>query len=225
MLEARDIAFAYDRRRILDGVTFKVASGETVALVGANGAGKTTLMRLLAGLLVPASGTLRVDGFDAFREPIRYRRMLGYLPESTSAEPDLTVKAYLKFRAKLKGEQSRKIRHRVMEALEACALVESADVRIRKLSNGQRRRVALADALLLRPRILLADDLFAGIDTATRTSLVQAIGTFSQFASVVLSGHELDDLGRCATRFLVLKDGRIMEVKGAAGTRVALMRE
>ena len=111
MLEARDISFAYSRRPILDGATFPVASGEAVALVGANGAGKTTLMRVLAGLLFPMSGTLKTDGFDAFREPIRFRRQLGYLPESAPSEPGLTVKAYLKFRAKLTGEQVRRIRH------------------------------------------------------------------------------------------------------------------
>ena len=152
MLEARDISFAYSRRPILDGATFSVASGEAVALVGANGAGKTTLMRVLAGLLFPMSGTLKTDGFDAFREPIRFRRQLGYLPESAPSEPGLTVKAYLKFRAKLKGEQVRRIRHRVLEAMESCGLDELGETRIASLSNGQRRRVALADALLLRPR-------------------------------------------------------------------------
>ena len=222
MLEVRDITFSYARRRILDGATFSVASGETVALVGANGAGKTTLMRILAGLYLPSSGSLRADGFNVFREPIRFRRQLGYLPESAPMEPGFTVKGYLKFRARLKGEQNRRIRHRVFEALAACGIEDLADMRITHLSNGMRRRVALADALLLRPRFLLADDLFAGIDPAARTALGQTLVSFSQFASVVVTGHELEDLARCATRFLVLKGGRLEEVKGAAGARMAL---
>ncbi len=222
MLEARGISFAYARRQVLDGATFSVASGETVALVGANGAGKTTLMRILAGILLPSSGQLRADGFNAFRETLRFRRLLGYMPEQTPVEPELTVKAYLKFRARLKGEQVRKIRHRVLEAMEACSLGDLADTRIRLLSHGQRRRVALAAALLLRPRFLLADDLFAGIDPATRQSLGQTLAAFSQFASVVVSGHELEDLGRVASRFLVLKDGRIAEAGNAAAARKAL---
>ncbi len=222
MLEARDISFAYGRRRILDGASFSVDSGETVALVGANGAGKTTLMRVLAGLLLSASGTIRADGFDVRKEPLRYRRLLGYLPESSPVEPALTVKGYLKFRAKLKGEQSRKIRHRVMEALDACALLDLGEVSIGKLSNGQRRRVALAEALLLRPRFLLADDIFAGIDPAARSTIVKTLSSFSQFASIIVSGHELEELGRCTSRFLVLKDGRISEAVGAAAARKAL---
>lgn len=222
MLEVKDIAFAYSRRQILDGVTFSVASGETVALVGPNGAGKTTLMRILAGLLLTGSGTIRADGFDVRREPLRYRRLLGYLPESSPVEPALTVKSYLKFRAKLKGEQSRKIRHRVMEALEACALADLGDALIGRLSNGQRRRVALAEALLLRPRFLLADDIFAGIDPEARSTIVHTLSSFSQFASIILSGHELDELGRCSSRFLVLKEGRIREAMGGAAARRAL---
>ncbi len=222
MLEARDISFAYSRRPILDGATFTVASGEAVALVGTNGAGKTTLMRVLAGLLFPMSGTLRADGFDALRETIRFRRQLGYLPESAPSEPGLTVKAYLKFRAKLKGEQVRRIRHRVLEAMASCGLDELGETRIASLSNGQRRRVALADALLLRPRFLLLDDLFAGIDPATRASLGKTLTSFAQFATIIVSGHELDELSRCTTRFLVLKDGRVSEAKGLQRAREAL---
>ena len=223
MLEARDISFAYSRRPILDGATFTVASGEAVALVGANGAGKTTLMRVLAGLLFPMSGTLKADGFNALRETIRFRRQLGYLPESAPSEPGLTVKAYLKFRAKLKGEQVRRIRHRVLEAMASCGLDELGETRIASLSNGQRRRVALADALLLRPRFLLLDDLFAGIDPATRASLGKTLTSFAQFATIIVSGHELDELSRYTARFLVLKDGQVSEAKGLQKAREALV--
>lgn len=222
MLDVRNIAFAYARRQVLDGATFSVASGETVALVGANGTGKTTLMRVLAGFLYTASGTIRADGFDIMKEPLRYRRMLGYLPESAPVDPAPTVKAYLKFRARLKGEQNRKIRHRVLEAMEACALDGLGDARIGRLSNGQRRRVALADALLLRPRFLLADDLFAGLDPAAREMIRRTLSSFSQFATIIVSGHELDDIGKCTARFLVLKDGRIEEARGVDGARKAM---
>ena len=224
MLDVRDISFAYARRQILDGVNFTVASGEAVALVGANGAGKTTLMRILAGVLLPGSGMLKTDGFDVFREPIRFRRQLGYMPESAPVEPDLTVKAYLKFRAKIKGEQSRRIRHRVLEALSTCGLEEQADTLVANLSNGQRRRVALADALLLRPRYLLLDDLFAGIDPETRASLGQTLASFAQFASIIVSGHELEELAKCTSRFIVLKDGRVVEASGVQGVREAMSR-
>ena len=222
MLEVQNIAFAYGRRRILEDVTLKVDSGETVALVGANGSGKTTLMRVLSGLLLPTSGMVRADGFDVAKEPIRFRRALGYLPEHAPIEPDLRVADYLKFRAKVKGEKVRKIRHRVAEALEACGLTDLGSARIGLLSNGQKRLVALAEALLLRPRFLLADDLFAGVDPGARVRLGKTIASLSQFTSVIVSGHELGDLGAFATRFILLRDGKLAEVKGAAGARAAL---
>ncbi len=222
MLEVRDIAFAYSRRSLLNGVSFSVASGEMVALVGANGAGKSTLMRILAALLQPSAGTVLADRTDIFRAPLKYRRILGYLPELAPVEPGFTVKGYLKFRSQLKGEQSRKIRHRVSEALEACALENIAEEPVGRLSQGQRRRLALADAILLRPRFIVADDIFAGVDPAAREDLARSLGGFLQFASVICSGHELEALGRLTQRFLVLREGRIKEVKGAAAARAEI---
>jgi len=223
MLEVEHISFSWGASRLLEDVTFSVASGEVAALVGPNGAGKTTLAKILAGLVVPDGGTVCADGVDIFRGTLRYRRMLGYLPESAAAEPDMTIKRYLAFRAKLKGEMWKKIRHRVREAMLLCGLSEHADMRIGRLSFGMRKRVALADALLLRPRFLLLDDLLAGLDAATRTSLGRILATMATFATVLVSGHELDELQTHATRFLVLRDGKISEAPNAAAARAIMM--
>ena len=207
---------------MLDDVSFTVAPGETVALVGANGAGKTTLLRILAGVCLPASGTVVADTADMFLVPLRYRRLMGYLPESAAVEPGMTVKGYLKYRANLKGEMQKKIRHRVSEAMELCGLVARANARVDTLSQGLRKRVALADAILLRPRFLLLDDLLAGLDAATRVSVGRILQSVSSFAATVVSGHELDELEGLATKFLVLKDGRLVGAKTAAGVRTVL---
>lgn len=222
MLDVRHIAFAYGRQPILADVTFTVKSGETVALVGANGAGKTTLMRILAGLLVPLAGDVQADGIDIARDPMRYCRSLGYLPERAPVAEDMCVADYLRFRAKIKGEKFRKIRHRVAEALDACALAPLARARLAMLSHGQRRRVALADALLLRPRFLLADDVFGGIDPMTRVQLGRTLAAFAPFTSIVVSGHELDEFAAFATRFAVLRDGRIEDAPNPAAVRALL---
>ena len=211
MIQVENLVFGYGSRTVLDGVSFTVASGETVALLGANGAGKTTLLQVLAGVLFPGAGSVRAEDFDVFSHPLRYRRHLGYLPESAPAEDDLTVKQYLKFRAKLKGEASKKIRHRVQEALETCALEPVAQQQIRTLSQGTRKRVALAEAILLRPRHLLLDDPLAGLDRASREGLREVLQGLSSFASVIVAGHELDEFARFANRFLVLKDGKTHE--------------
>ncbi len=92
MLEVKHISFSWGRTPLLDDVSFTVAPSETVALVGANGAGKTTLLRILAGVCLPSAGTVLGDGADMFLAPLRYRRLLGYLPESAAVEPGMTVK-------------------------------------------------------------------------------------------------------------------------------------
>ena len=222
MLEAKHISFSWGRAPLLDDVSFSVAPGETVALAGANGAGKTTLLRILAGGCLPCAGTVVGDGADMFLAPLRYRRLLGYLPETAAVEPGMTVKEYLKYRANLKGEMPKKIRHRVLEAMELCGLSSRANVRVDPLSQGLRKRVALAEAILLRPRFLLLDDLLAGLDAETRFSVVRILKSVSSFAATLVSGHELEELQGLATRFLILKDGRLIGAKTASGVRTVL---
>ena len=223
MLEVQHISFSWGQTPLLDDVTFSVAPGEVAVLAGANGAGKTTLMKILAGVMLPAAGRVFAEGFDAQAHPMRYRRIMGYMPETVAADSDLTVKGYLAYRARLKGEMSKKIRHRVQEAISLCGLAAVTDARIGRLSQGLRKRVGLADALLLRPRFLLLDDLLAGLDAATRTSLGRILAAVATFAAVVVSGHELDELEAHATKFLVLKDGRVVGAKTASGVRTLLL--
>ena len=222
MLEVKHISFSWGRVPLLDDVSFTVAPGETVALAGANGAGKTTLLRILAGACLPSAGTVVGDAADMLLTPLRYRRQLGYLPESAAVEPGMTVKEYLKYRANLKGEMQKKIRHRVLEAMELCGLSARADSWVGSLSQGLRKRVALADAILLRPRFLFLDDLLAGLDAETRASVGRILKSVSSFAATVVSGHELEELEAFATRFIVLKDGRLLGAKTAAGARTLL---
>lgn len=207
---------------LLDDVTFSVSPGETAVLAGANGAGKTTLLKILAGLCCPSSGVVRADGVDTFLQPLRYRRMLGYLSEAAPADPDMRVRAYLRYRANLRGEMAKKIRHRVTEAMGLCGLEPHADARIGSLSFGLRKRVALADALLLRPRFLLLDDLLAGLDPATRAAFGRILASVASFAAVVVSGHELDELARWATKFYVVKGGHVVGAKTISGVRTLL---
>jgi len=217
MLEVRNIAFTYRSKPVLRDVSFVVSPGETVAVVGANGAGKTTLLKVLATLAVPDSGLVLTDGQNALAHPIRYRRQLGYLPEVVSLYDDMRVKEYLLYRAALKGEASRRIRRRIGEAVELCRISDLLRERIRDLSVGQRKRVAFADALLLRPRVLLLDDFLAGLDCDMRRFAGEVLSEAAAFSSVVITGHELSDLARWTTRFLVLKDGVIASVIEASG--------
>lgn len=217
MLEVRNLSFAYRRAPVLRDLSFVVSPGEVVSVVGGNGVGKTTLMRILATLLVPDGGAVISEGFDIFEHPLRYRHQLGYLPENPEPYEDMSVKEYLTYRALLKGEPKKRVRRRVQEASDLCRIEPLLRLTIRGLSAGQKKRVALADALLLRPRVLLLDDFLSGLDTEMRELSGSILSEAAAFSSVIVTGHELSDLARWTTRFLVLKNGVISSVIPAAG--------
>ena len=133
--------------------------------------------------------------------------MPGRVTVSLTEEQSGNSCSSLKYRAKLKGEQSRKIPHRVREAMSICGLDGLAGSVIGTLSRGQRKRVALAEAVLLRPRLLLLDDVFAGLDDHSRESVVSMISSFSVFAAIVVSGHETEWFARIGARTVELKGG------------------
>jgi len=225
MIEVRNLAFSYRDRQVLRDVSFVVSPGEVVSLVGANGAGKTTLLRILATLAVPQEGTVMMDGQDALARPLRYRRQVGYLPETVALYDDMTAKEYLHYRARLRGEPEKRVRRRVGEAAELCQVSGFLRTTIRGLSAGQRKRVALADALLLRPRVLLLDDFLSGLDRDMREEMGTILSMAAAFSSVIVTGHELEDHARWTSRFLVLKNGIISAALETAGLEMPVLRE
>ena len=225
MIEVRNLAFAYRREMVLRDVSFVVSPGETVSIVGANGTGKTTLLRILATLAVPVSGTVMVDGQNALDNPSRYRKQIGYLPEQVALYDDMTVKEYLKYRAALKGEPAKRVRRRVSEAVEMCSIGDVLRSQIRTLSAGMRKRVALADALLLRPRVLLLDDFLAGLDFDMRHAAGEILSNAAAFSSVIVTGHELWDFAKWTTRFLVLRGGVIASTIDTVGLDQETLRD
>ena len=224
MIEIRNLAFSYGRKKVLRDVSFVVSPGEVVSVVGANGAGKTTLLRILATLQLPESGTVLMDGQDALQRPLRYRRQLGYLPEHVALYDDMTVREYLRYRAILKGEPAKRVRRRVSEAVEICQIGDALRTPIAALSAGWRKRVAIADAMILRPRILLLDDFLAGLDAEMRATAGSILSNAVSFSSVIVTGHELDDFARWTTRFLVLRDGVISAAVESTGLEASVLR-
>ena len=221
MFEVCNIAFSYGANDVLKDVSFAVKPGEIVCIVGNNGVGKTTLLKILATITTPDSGIVRMEGQDILKYPLKYRRNLGYLQESPALYEDMTVKSYLKYRAMLKGEPEKRIRRRIQEALNVCKIREVMHQTIGKLSFGIKKRVALADAILLRPRAILLDDLFAGLDRSMRLEAREIIKAVSAFSCIVLTGHEILELAKLATRFLFLSDGRICASVSTEGVNEA----
>jgi ABC-2 type transport system ATP-binding protein len=210
MLEVEHITFSYGRRRVVDDVSFDIAPGEIVALTGSNGAGKTTLIKVLACLLMQDAGSVRLDDVDPLVRPIRYRRGIGYLSERCPLYDEMRVEEYITYRVRLKGERNLRIRRRVSDALEMCGLADVASERIRLLSQGYRKRVGLAEAVALRPKLLLLDDLLAGIDAGQRKKTAALLSAVSSRSAILVAGHELQELLPWCTRFLVMSQGRLV---------------
>ena len=217
MLEVSDISFAYLKRNILCGVTFSAAPSEPIAVLGANGAGKTTLLKVLSGLALPTKGKVCLDGRDIIDNGLRYRKQLGYMPEKIMLADDMKVREYLVYRAVLKGESTRRASRRVEDVLKLCSLGDYSRTYISELSLGQKKMVAIADAILLKPRVLVLDDVYSGLDMASRKLVTGILSACAKNSMIVVSGHEVEDLARWVKRFLVLENGVVAKEVAASG--------
>lgn len=232
MLDLDDATFQYATGRGIRGATLRVAPGETVGVVGGNGAGKSTLLGLAAAAMVPQEGTVTLALTDLggrtrrYRSDvgIGYRRHVGYLTELAPVYGEMGVAAYLRFRAKLRGERFLRIRRRVNEAMERCGLQALRRERVGRLSLGLRRRVALAEALLTLPEVLVLDDPFAGIDATLRAGIAEVIRDVSPRARILISGHDPELLSACCRRFALVERGRLVADRLSHAEALALLR-
>jgi Cu-processing system ATP-binding protein len=186
------------------GVSFDLAAGETVALVGHNGAGKTTLMKLMLGLIRPSSGQIEVLGGNPAAGQFSARRDLGYLPENVSFNANLTGRETLSFYGRLKRQPAKV----VSALLERVGLADAADRRVGAYSKGMRQRLGLAQALLGEPRVLLLDEPTTGLDPALRQAFYDMIETLRAGGTTVLiSSHVLTELEERAGRVIIMNRG------------------
>src|SRR5262245_26802780 len=154
----------YGDRRAVGPMSFSIAKGEIVGLLGLNGAGKTTTLRILACDLLPSSGSVRVDGLDVVDNPDEVRASVGYLPDHPPLYEEMTVDEYLLFAARLRGVRSDEAGARVDEAIGATQLGGVRGDVISTLSHGYRQRVGIAQAIVHKPRLLVLDEPIAGLD-------------------------------------------------------------
>jgi len=209
VVRLRSVVCLLGRFPALAGADLDVAAGEIVLVAGPNGAGKTTLLRLLAGLLAPYSGEAEVFGVDLAANRMSARRRIAFVGHDTHCYDDLTARENIQFFARSAG----RTRDEVDRVLDVVALAEAADVVHRGLSAGQRRRLALAVALVRAPDLLLLDEPHAGLDTTGRDVLADVIRRApSEGRTVVMVSHELDIARPLATREIRVVGGLIVPI-------------
>lgn len=209
MIEVQSLTKQYAGRTAVDGLSFSIEAGQCVGFLGPNGAGKSTTMRILAGYMPPSSGTAKVNGFDVFHESIKARQSTGYMPENAPLYLDMRVKEYLHFRGILKGLRGRELRVRSGEVMEALGLTESRRKIIATLSKGFRQRVALADALISRPPLLILDEPANGLDPLQMRHVRELLAELRKEQTILLSTHILSEVEQSCDRVLLIHRGRL----------------
>jgi ABC-2 type transport system ATP-binding protein len=210
MIEVEHLTKRYAGRAAVADISFTVARGEIVGLLGPNGAGKSTTMRVLACFLPATSGTARVAGYDVFHESDEVRRRIGYMPENNPLYPEMRVREYLKFRARLKGLGWRRSRERVNTVMEQCGLADMGRRIIGQLSKGYRQRVGLADVLVHEPELLILDEPTLGLDPHQIRAVRLLIKSLAEKHTVLISTHILPEAEMTCNRMLIMYEGKIL---------------
>ncbi|MBU6309133.1 MAG: ABC transporter ATP-binding protein [Planctomycetes bacterium] len=225
MIEVRDLVKEYRAGggktvRAVDGVSFHVADGEMVGLLGGNGAGKTTTMRIVATLLTPTSGMARVAGHDVRTDPIGVRRSLGYLSATTGVPDRLSPREVLDSSGRLHGIDMRLLSDRITALTESLDLGGFLDRPCGRLSSGQRQRVSLARALVHDPPALVLDEPTSTLDVVGARDLFAMLQRLrSDGRTILVSTHRLHEIEHRCDRFVIIDAGRII----ASGTRAELV--
>ena len=232
-IEVSGLLFEYPGVRALDDVSFSVAEGSVTALVGPNGAGKTTLLRCLAGLEEPLLGRIHVAGVDVLEEPRAVHRRIGYLSDFYGLYDALTVRQCFAHAAASHGVSDGALEAAVARTAERLGLGELVARRAAELSRGQRQRVAIGQALIHDPQVLMLDEPASGLDPEARHSLAVLFTRLAgEGMTLLVSSHILAELDEYSTHMLVMRQGRIIESKalgesapGARLVHVAFTRE
>jgi ABC-2 type transport system ATP-binding protein len=210
MIQVEQLSKYYGARAAIRNLSFRIDSGEVVGFLGLNGAGKTTTLRILGCVLLPTSGTVRLDGQDLLSAPRQLKARIGFLPETPPLYEDMTVREYLAFVAGLRGVDPARIPARIGETEERTGLAALDAERISTLSHGYRQRVGVAQALVHGPDLLLLDEPANGLDPVQNVEMRALIRGLRGDHTVLVSSHILPEIAQTCDRLLVVRDGELV---------------
>ena len=191
-------------------ISTSVASGQILGFLGPNGSGKTTTMRVITGFMPATSGTVKVAGFDVFEDSLEVRKRIGYLPEHPPLYTDMSVAAYLRFVARIKGMPKAEVADALDRVLTRCGLAQVADRVTGHLSKGFRQRVGLAQAIIHNPPVLVLDEPTIGLDPHQIIEIRALIKELAGAHTVVLSTHILPEVAQVCEKVVIINAGRVV---------------
>jgi ABC-2 type transport system ATP-binding protein len=218
MIEVEGLTKYYGGKRAIHDLNFRIEKGEVVGFLGLNGAGKTTTLRILACLILPSSGSVRIDGLDAGESAHEIRKVLGFLPDTPPLYDEMSVGDYLRFVAELKDVAPRDVNRRIGEALDLCGLADVQYDPILTLSHGYKQRVGIAQAMVHKPSLLILDEPTSGLDPVQIGEMRELIRRLAGDHTILLSSHILTEISQTCDRLLVINEGHIT----ADGTEEAI---
>ncbi len=211
VIETKELTKNYDGVTVVDRLNLHIRENEIFGLLGPNGAGKTTTILMLLGLTEPASGSAWVFGYNPTREPLKVKRLAGYLPENVGFYNNLTARENLKFIAQLNNISDTKIRSRIDELLGQVGIAEAKDLKVGKFSRGMKQRLGIADALIKEPKVVFFDEPTAGLDPEGINQIIDLIANLPQRGTtVVMSSHRLHEVQRVCHSIGILSKGKMV---------------
>jgi len=224
----------YGTQRAVDDISFEARKGEVLGFLGPNGAGKSTTMKIITGYIPQSEGSVMVCGHDMNKEPMEVKKRVGYLPESNPLYPDMYVREYLEFVARVHRMGS-KAKSRISEMIEITGLAPEAKKKIGQLSKGYRQRVGLAQAMLHQPEVLILDEPTSGLDPNQILEIRALIKSLGKEKTVILSTHIMQEVEAVCGRVIIINKGKLVaddtpqnlqqRMKGSSAVRVEFKEE
>ncbi|HEX2825236.1 MAG TPA: ATP-binding cassette domain-containing protein [Burkholderiales bacterium] len=229
MIKVENLTKAFGAKIAVNDLSFAVERGEVLGFLGPNGAGKSTTMRMVTGFIPPTSGNVYVGGHDVLQDPIRAKRLIGYLPENAPGYADMTVEGFLKFAAELRGLKGEEKKRAVNRAVDLCFLENVLYQTIDTLSKGYKHRTCLAQSLIHDPDVLILDEPTDGLDPNQKHEVRNLIKKMGENKAIVFSTHILEEVEAVCSRVIIIDRGVIVangtpaELKARSATAGAVL--
>jgi ABC-2 type transport system ATP-binding protein len=211
MVEFSHVSFSYDHSPVLHDISFSLASGEVVGLLGPNGAGKSTTLKIIAGILAPGAGVIRILGLPLPEAAVDVKQRIGYVPEAALLFESLTGQEFLELMGRLHDVDEDTLQDRIHTILDAFDLVSNRVARLDTYSKGMRQKILIGAALLHNPDLILLDEPLSGLDVNAAIMVKDLIAALAKTGKTVLySSHVLDVVEKICDRALIIDKGRLI---------------
>ena len=210
MIEVKNLTKVYGNHTAVDNLSFSIENGHVYGFLGPNGAGKSTTMNIITGCLAATEGTVKIDGYDIYENPVEAKKCIGYLPEQPPLYMNETPVDYLMFVGEAKGLKGEELKNQVELVIEKTKLQDMRHKAIGKLSKGYKQRVGIAQAILGNPKVIILDEPTIGLDPIQIIEIRDLIKELGKEHTVIFSSHILSEVQTICDKILIISKGKLI---------------